>query len=269
MLHLNLNGTPFEAPEGTRLQQFARKTMPEADVVIRNGFQTAEDVELADGDSVTLIKKGEMPPQDVLEHMMSARHSPRVHETVKKACVGIAGLGGLGSNIASMLARIGVGHLVLVDFDVVEPSNLNRQNYFVSHLGRKKTDATKELIGQINPFITVETHDARIDASNAMELFGDCDIVVEAFDKPDCKAELVSTLLSESDTIRIVSSSGMAGYESSNTIQTRKRMSRLYVCGDGVTAAANGVGLMAPRVLVCAGHEANMVLRLLIGLEEP
>lgn len=83
------------------------------------------------------------------------------------------------------------------------------------------------------------------------------------------KAELVSTLLSESETIRIVSGSGMAGYGSSNTIVTRKRMSRLYVCGDGETAAANGIGLMSPRVTVCAGHEANMVLRLLLGIEEP
>ena len=92
-----------------------------------------------------------------------------------------------------------------------------------------------------------------------MELFADCDVVCEAFDNPVCKAELVSTLLSESETIRIVSGSGMAGYGSSNTIVTRKRMSRLYVCGDGETAAANGIGLMSPRVTVCAGHEANMV----------
>ncbi len=269
MLHLTYNGNPYTAPDGTCLQQLARQLMPSASVVIRNGFQTNEDCPLADGDSITLIEKGVMPPRDVLEHMMAARHSPKVHETVRRARVGIAGLGGLGSNIAAMLARTGVGHLVLADFDVVEPSNLNRQNYFVSHLGKNKTDATRELISQINPFITVETHTVRIDETNAMSLFVGCDVICEAFDNPACKAELVSTLLSESDSIRIVSGSGMAGFASSNTIVTKKRMSRLYVCGDETTAAENGVGLMAPRVSVCAGHQANMVLRLLLGIEQP
>lgn len=269
MLHLTCNGKPCTAPDGARLRETSQRLMPNASVVIRNGFQTGDDCALEEGDSITLIEKGVMPPRDVLEHMMAARHSPKVHEAVRRARIGIAGLGGLGSNIAAMLARTGVGHLVLADFDVVEPSNLNRQNYFVSHLGQYKTDATKHLLAQINPFITVETHTVRVTEANAMQLFGGCDVVCEAFDNPACKAELVSALLAESDTVRIVSGSGMAGYASSNDIVTRQRMSRLYVCGDGTTAAANGVGLMAPRVSVCAGHQANMVLRLLVGLEQP
>lgn len=266
---ITCNGKPVEIPDGALFQDTARALVPAASVTIRNGFQTSENCPLADGDSITLIEKGVMPPQDVLEHMMAARHSPKVHETVRRARVGIAGLGGLGSNIAAMLARLGVGQLVLADFDVVEPSNLNRQNYFVSHLGQNKTDATASLIHEINPFISVETHTVRVTADNACELFGHCDVVCEAFDNPACKAELVSALLSESDTVRIVSGSGMAGYGSANAIVTRRRMARLYVCGDGETAAANGVGLMSPRVTVCAAHEANMVLRLLLGIEEP
>lgn len=266
---ITCNGKPLVLEDGARLQQTAHALMPSASVVIRNGFQTNEDVLLEDGDSITLIEKGVLPPQEVLEHMMAARYSPHVHETVKRACVGIAGLGGLGSNIAAMLARTGVGHLILADFDVVEPSNLNRQNYYVSHLGMHKTDATADIIRQINPFIEVETHTVRITEDNAADIFGGCDVVCEAFDNPVCKAELVSALLSSSDTIRIVAGSGMAGYGSSNEILTRKRMSRLYVCGDGETAAANGVGLMAPRVSVCAGHQANMALRLLLGIGQP
>ena len=268
MLHLTLNGAPLSLPEGSCLQQAAHQYIPNASVVILNGFQTSADVLLRDGDSITAIEKGVMPPQDVLEHMMAARHTPHVHQRVKQACVGIAGLGGLGSNIAAMLARTGVGHLILADFDTVEPSNLNRQNYFVSHLGMYKTDATAQLLHQINPFITVETHTVRVDASNATALFGSCDVVCEAFDNPDCKAELVSTLLSETESVRVVAGSGMAGYGSCNDIVTCKRMSRLYVCGDGETGAANGVGLMAPRVSVCAGHQANMALRLLLDISE-
>ncbi len=266
MLRLTWNGAPLSLPEGSRLQQTVRKYMPRASVVILNGFQTGDDILLHDGDSITAIEKGVMPPQDVLEHMMAARHTPQVHRRVKQACVGIAGLGGLGSNIAAMLARTGVGHLILADFDTVEPSNLNRQNYFVSHLGMNKTDATAQLLHEINPFIKVETHTVRVDESNAVALFGGCDVVCEAFDNPDCKAELVSALLHETDSVRVVAGSGMAGYGSCNDIVTRRRMSRLYLCGDGETAAANGVGLMAPRVTVCAGHQANMTLRLLLDI---
>ncbi|MDO4174881.1 MAG: sulfur carrier protein ThiS adenylyltransferase ThiF [Eubacteriales bacterium] len=267
-MHITCNGQPLAVSDGATLQETARQQLPNASVIILNGFQTNADVQLHAGDSITVIEKGVMPPADVLEHMMAARHTPHVHTRVKQACVGIAGLGGLGSNIAAMLARTGVGHLILVDFDTVDPSNLNRQNYFISHLGMEKTAATAQLLHEINPFITVETHTVRVDASNAVALFGSCDVVCEAFDNPDCKAELVSTLLAQTEHIRIVAGSGMAGYGSSNEIVTKRRMSRLYVCGDETTAAANGVGLMAPRVSVCAGHQANMALRLLLDIEE-
>lgn len=109
--------------------------------VIVNGFQTSENAVLKEQDEIFFIPKGEFPPKEQLEAMMSARHTPGVHEKLKRGKVAIAGLGGLGSAIAVMLARIGVGHLLLVDYDVVEPSNLNRQSYYISHLGMKKTDA--------------------------------------------------------------------------------------------------------------------------------
>ncbi len=238
------------------------------DIVIVNGFQIDEDCELKNGDAVTLIQKGVMPDKDELESMMMARHSPNVHNRLKKGKVAIAGLGGLGSNIAVMLARIGVGELLLVDFDIVEPSNLNRQCYYVRHLGMYKTDALKEQIEEINPFITVKTKTVKITAGNVKELFSGYDIICEAFDKADQKAMLVNTALKELPDCKIVAASGLAGYESSNLIQTRKAMNRLYVCGDLEHGAQIGRGLMAPRVQICAGHQANMVLRLLIGLED-
>ena len=96
--------------------------------------------------------------------------------------IGVAGLGGLGSNIAISLARVGVKKLVLADFDVVEPSNLNRQQYFVRHIGLKKTQALKELINDVNPFVEVETHDIFLDEKNVASVFGECEILCEAFD---------------------------------------------------------------------------------------
>ena len=237
-------------------------------VVILNGFQTSENLQLKEMDEVFLIPKGKLPPENQLEAMMSARHTPGVHAKLKRGSVAIAGLGGLGSAIAIMLARIGVGHLLLVDYDVVEPSNLNRQSYFISHLGMKKTDALQQQIAEINPFIEVKTADQKVCAQNAAHLFGGYGIVCEAFDDPVAKAMLAETLLEQLTETVVVAASGMAGYFSSNSIVTKRRFSRLYVCGDMENGPGQGSGLMAPRVQICAGHQANMVLRLLAGISE-
>lgn len=234
-------------------------------VVILNGFQTAEDLPIHAGDSVTAIAKGVLPPKDALRSMMMARHTPGVFARVQNARVGIAGLGGLGSHIAFALARTGIGHLHLVDFDVVEPSNLNRQCYRICDLGKPKTQALAEQLVQINPYLTVTTDCVRITHENAAAIFQDDPLVCEAMDAPDCKATLIDALLSFCPNTTLVCGSGMAGYESSNTIQTRKITPRLYLCGDGETDARPGRGLMAPRVSVCAGHQANMALRLILG----
>lgn len=238
------------------------------DILIVNGFQLDSDCTLADNDRLTIIRKGVMPAQHELESMMMARHTPEVHQKLKQGRVAIAGLGGLGSNIAVMLARIGVGHLLLVDFDLVEPSNLNRQSYYIRHLGMPKTLALEQQLTDINPFIQVETRSVRVEADNVVELFGDCQILCEAFDKPAYKALLVNTALELLPDTYIVAASGMAGFASSNLITTTRPMQRLYVCGDLATGAGMGTGLMAPRVQICAGHQANMILRLLIGIEE-
>lgn len=183
--------------------------------------------------------------------------------------VGIAGLGGLGSNIAVMLARSGVRRFVLADFDVVDESNLNRQHYFPRHLNRPKTECIREQLLELSPDIHAEIYTERLDSANMSRIFKDCAIVCEAFDRPECKSELVSVLLSELPDVIIVSGSGMAGFESSNTIKTVRRMDRLYLCGDGVTEIGGGLRLCAPRVQICAGHQANMVLRLLHGIGTP
>ena len=198
---------------------------------------------------------------------ITARNIPGIQEKLKNGKVAIAGLGGLGSNIAVMLARIGVGKLLLVDFDKVEPSNLNRQYYDTSHLGMLKTDALKNQIEKINPFIETETHSVTITEENAAEIFKDYRIICEAFDNPQNKAFLANTLL-ETGQKKIIAASGMAGFGSANKIKTKKMFKNLYLCGDSEPAEQAGIGFMAPRVMVCAGHQANMALRLLLEIEE-
>lgn len=266
-MKLTVNGQKMELHCQTAFQ-IRGQIGNQSDIVILNGFQIADDCEVTENDTLTIIRKGIMPKKEELESMMVARHTPNVHDKVKKAKVAIAGLGGLGSNIAIMLARIGVGQLLLVDFDIVEPSNLNRQSYYISHLGMRKTIALKKQIEEINPFIKVETQDTRVTEDNVKELFSGYDIICEAFDKPEVKALLVNTALEQLPDIKIVAASGMAGYDSSNLIRTVKPMKNLYICGDFENGAKVGRGLMAPRVQICAGHQANMVLRLLLGIEE-
>ncbi|MDY3031605.1 MAG: sulfur carrier protein ThiS adenylyltransferase ThiF [Clostridia bacterium] len=205
-----------------------------------------------------------IPSKDDFERIMIERHTLPVYETLRSASAAIAGLGGLGSNIAVSLTRTGVGRLMLVDFDRVELSNLNRQQYFVRHIGRYKTEALTEILRDINPYVEIHSQTVRVTEENASEIFKDYNIVCEAFDRPENKAMLINTLLTENNDKIIVSGSGMAGYIDANAIKTRRITDRLYICGDGVTDAADVNGLMAPRVAVCANHQANAVIRLMM-----
>lgn len=199
---------------------------------------------------------------------LDERHSPETQKLLSAGNVAIAGLGGLGSNVAYALARIGVGHLHLIDFDVVDITNLNRQQYFMEHIGMYKTDALKSLLLKINPYLDIRTDCVKVTDDNLQELFADATIVCEAFDNPEAKAMLVNGILEHFPEKKLVSATGMAGYGSSNTIITKRIMKNFYLCGDGVTEPTYGHGLMAPRVAICAAHEANMITRLILGEEE-
>lgn len=206
-----------------------------------------------------------IPDKSEINNVLSMRHTKEVFEKLKNARVAIAGLGGLGSNIALMLARAGVGTLHLIDFDEVDLSNLNRQQYFICHLGMYKTDAIKDEISRINPYINVITDCIKVTDDNIDSLFKNDSVICEAFDNPDCKAMLVNHILETRKDAYIVSASGMAGTEKSNTIITRKITDRFYLCGDETSGAVKGNGLISPRVTICAAHQANAILRIILG----
>ena len=123
---------------------------------------------------------------------LNERHSPQKQALLSSAHVAVAGLGGLGSNVAYALARIGVGHLHLIDFDVVDITNLNRQQYFIRHIGMYKTDALKSLLLDINPYLDIRTDCVKVTEENLETLFQNDPIVCEAFDRPEAKAMLVN-----------------------------------------------------------------------------
>ena len=210
------------------------------------------------------IKMQQMISKEELDRAFDARFPDEMQDKLRGAKVAVAGLGGLGSNIAVMLARSGIGHLFLVDFDVVDVTNLNRQMYFISHLGLPKTEALPQILYQINPYLTCESVRIKVMPENVRELFKEYPIVCEAFDKPDQKAMLVRELLMQCPETIVVSGNGMAGYGDTNDICTSQKMRRLYVCGDQKTDVGGGIGLMAPRVAACAAHEANKVIQLIM-----
>ncbi len=206
--------------------------------------------------------------KEQMDKALAKRHSPETQKLLSKGRVAIAGLGGLGSNVAAALARIGVGHLHLVDFDRVDLTNLNRQQYFLEHVGMYKTDALKGQLLRINPYLDITVDCVRVTEENLKELFCAEDIICEAFDDPEAKAVLVCGIREHFPEKRLVAASGLAGYESSNLIRTRRVSRSFYLCGDETTEAVYGKGLMAPRAALCAAHEANMITRLLLGEEE-
>lgn len=203
--------------------------------------------------------------EDFKTHLIN-RHGEEVQKKISSAVVAIAGLGGLGSNVALDLARIGIGKMILIDFDEVDLTNINRQAYFIEHIGQKKVNAMVDLIRRVNPFIELESFSCRVSRDNALDLLSDADIVVEAFDNPQSKAAIAEAILIEGSK-PIVTASGMAGFLSSNTIRTRRIRKNFYVCGDGVTDINMVNGLMAPRVHIASSHQSNMVLRLILGQE--
>ena len=209
------------------------------------------------------------PDRDTLRAALVSRHGAERQEKFESAHVAVCGLGGLGSNIAIALARAGVGHLHLIDFDRVEPSNLNRQQYAAGQVGMNKADALRENIAAINPYCDVVAETLRITPESIPALFAGDDIVCEAFDRADQKAMLVTGVMEAFPKKPVVAASGMAGLESANAITTVRVSKRLYVCGDRTADVADGKGLYGARVLVCAAHQATMILRLISGIEEP
>ena len=198
---------------------------------------------------------------------LDKRHGKSLQQKFSAATVAICGLGGLGSNVAVALARAGVGRLILIDFDRVDITNLHRQQYKANQIGSYKADALAENLLEIAPYTEVKPVTAKVTEENFAELLKDADIVCEAFDNAQSKAMLANGVLERLPHGYLVAASGMAGMGSPNSIHTRTVTKRFYLCGDEVSDVADTIGLVAPRVMLCAAHQAHTVLRILAGYE--
>ena len=206
-----------------------------------------------------------IPSKNEWMDALIARHGLDLHKRFSSVTVAVCGLGGLGSNIAIALARAGIGRLLLIDFDRVDITNLHRQQYKANQIGLYKADALAENLSEIAPYTEIQTVTAKITEENFADLLKGADVVCEAFDNAEAKAMLANGVLEQLPDCYLVAASGMAGMNTPNTIRTRKVMGRFYLCGDETNDVADTIGLVAPRVMLCAAHQAHTVLRILAG----
>jgi len=206
-----------------------------------------------------------IPSKEAWDEALRQRHGTRLQQQFSAAVVAVCGLGGLGSNIAIALARAGVGKLILIDFDRVDITNLHRQQYKAGQIGRYKTDALEENLLEIAPYTQIQTITERMTEDNLVEMLAEADVVCEAFDDAESKAMLANSVLEHLPQVYLVAASGMAGMGTSNAIKTRRIAKRFYLCGDEVSDVKDTIGLVAPRVMLCAAHQAHTVLRILAG----
>ena len=191
-------------------------------------------------------------------------HDQKIIPFLQKAVIGIAGAGGLGSNIAVSLTRAGIGKLVIADFDKIEPSNLNRQQFFIDQIGMPKVIALLENLNKISPFTQYQVHEIKLDEENIPFIYKDVDIMVEAFDKAEMKTMLIETWLTHFPNKPIIAASGLAGWGKNELLHSRK-IDNLYICGDEITDLQTGISPMAPRVGIVANMQANLVLELILN----
>jgi sulfur carrier protein ThiS adenylyltransferase len=265
-IRVNEREVTLQAP--VALDELRSRFKPDADLLICDSRPASPDRHITGGEEILLIRRGQPPTHEELESLRVSRHTSAVHEKLRAARVGVAGLGGLGSNVAVALTRLGVGHLVLADFDVVAPSNLSRQHYFVDQIGLTKVEALSDTLRRIDPYLVLDTHAVRLDPRNVPRLFSACQVLIEAFDQPDQKAMLIETALTELEETWVVAASGIAGYGPGEEVRTHRLGTRLFVVGDLTSECGPNVALMAPRVGVAAHNQANLALRLLLGAED-
>ena len=191
-----------------------------------------------------------------------ARNVPGTTKILHSACIGIAGCGGLGSNAAVALIRAGVGRLILADCDVVEESNLNRQYYFQSDIGRRKVDVLAEHLLAINPDVQLESHHIELNPENVPQIFADADLLIEAFDEADKKKWLIESWCAAYPHKHIVCGNGLSGFGRTEDLRIT-RCGKIHFCGDCRTDMS--IGLCSARVAIVANMQANVAIEILVN----
>ncbi|MHB1135296.1 MAG: sulfur carrier protein ThiS adenylyltransferase ThiF [Coriobacteriia bacterium] len=208
-------------------------------------------------------------PERVAVEVPDTTLDPTLRARLRTCTVAIIGCGGLGSNVAEMLVRSGVGRLTLADFDTVDERNLNRQFFFRDQIGMRKVVALAENLQRIRSDVRLDLVAERATQENLIGLVRGACAIVEAVDDSDVKAMILNTCLTELPDVPLVTASGLAGYGSTNAIVTERMAENLYVVGDLTSDVRDGHPLFASRVMAAAAAQAHAVVRVLLGYPEP
>jgi len=195
--------------------------------------------------------------QDLIEKLGKLKFAK-----IEKAKIGIAGAGGLGSNCAACLVRVGFKKFTIVDFDRVTPSNLDRQFFFEDQVGMEKVEALRTNLLRINSGLELQMFPMKLEPVNIPQLFRDCDVVVECLDRAEAKSMFVSGMLPTGKLI--VSASGLGGWGSSDDLKVQKIKPNLILIGD-LASDIEEAPALSPRVHIAAAKQADAVLEFVVG----
>lgn len=263
-MKITVNGKELFIEKPLSIKNLILELNVDSDIFIANSFPVSLSYNIKNNDVITLIKKGSIPDKDYLEYQLISRQGLKEYNILKNSSVAVCGLGGLGSNAAISLARAGVGSLKLIDFDIVEPSNINRQVYFIEHIGKNKTDALKEIINKISPYINIETANIYLDETNIINELSGFNVILECFDNISSKMMLIEKCVNNMRDSYIIGASGVAGYYNTDKFTKKSLGSNCIIIGDFENEAGFNQGLYAPRVTAAANIQANETIRYLL-----
>lgn len=261
-----LNGEEKAISSSMTLGELLKKENISFDTALIGGFSMPLETKLSEHDDILAFDSQKMVDKALYERLWSARYGKKNFEKLQKTRVAICGAGGLGSHISISLARLGIGELLLIDKDVVDLTNLGRQCYDISDVGKPKVVQLKKIIERITPLTRVKTLHDTLDSSNYATYLEDYPYIMEAFDSAENKASLTEFILSHYPNKVLIGASGMSGHGDPNLISSKKVFGNYYLSGDGKSDM--GLGLLAPRVMLCAAHQASTLMTLLLSDKE-
>ena len=198
--------------------------------------------------------------EDIREKVLE-RQDPIVNEKLKDAKVSILGCGGLGSNIAMTLARSGIGELYLYDFDLIEYSNLNRQNFTLDELGGDKAELTKKKIESTLPYVKCHNQNIYLDTESMDSIVDRTDIFIEAFDNKESKTMLFDYFVGRQDKY-LITGNGVSGLGELSDIKI-KQIENVIMIGDFNSNPDEGLYLA--YVSLIANLEALTAIKIIKG----
>jgi molybdopterin/thiamine biosynthesis adenylyltransferase len=237
---------------------------------------------------IRALEKGLWP-----EHLRANAGAVTADEQIRllRSCVGIVGLGGLGGHIATLLARSGVGSMVLCDPDSFEPSNLNRQAFCTAKtLGWKKAQIAARFLESLGGLVNLKVIDQALTAKNALEILRPASIVLDALDSPGPRLDAWQAAMTLKIPFIHGGISGWSGQVATLTHDGKAQITDIYPqlkaapeeqAGHGITPQAlvstknKGMGasqqpkpspsVLAPAPATIAAIQATEAIRILIG----